>query len=432
MSSSFDGSFGGKGLSTRALHAGWSHDPATGAFGLPIYATAAYRFEDSDQACRLFLLDQEGHIYSRISNPTVKAYEDCVASLEGGVGAVAFSSGQAAFTHVIGALCSAGDHLVLSRKLYGGTITLIRNTFGRFGVESSLVDSNRLEEVESAMRPNTKAIVVETVGNPLLDVAPLEELARIADRHDAALVVDNTFATPVLCRPIEHGAHVVIHSATKYISGFGNVVGGIAVDGGNKNWSGAKWPLLSAPDPGYGGKVFAEAFGPKAFSAKLRATLLRDMGGCPSPFDSYLLKLSCGTLPLRMRRHSENGMAVARYLKGHRKVRWVRYPGLEEHPTHDLALRYLDGLYGGMVAFCLDGGVEEGRRFLEGLRLFGHMANLGDSRSLAIHPASTTHSQLPQEDRRAAGIDDGLIRLSVGLEDPEDLIADLEAALGGV
>ncbi|EHM09438.1 OAH/OAS sulfhydrylase [Thermanaerovibrio velox DSM 12556] len=420
------------GLSTRALHAGWSHDPATGAFGLPIYATAAYRFEDSEQACRLFLLDQDGHIYSRISNPTVKAYEDCVASLEVGVGAVAFSSGQAAFTHVIGTLCSAGDHLVLSRKLYGGTLTLIRNTFGRFGVESSLVDSNSLEEVESAMRPNTKAIVVETVGNPLLDVAPLEELAKLADRHDAALIVDNTFATPVLCRPIEHGAHVVIHSATKYISGFGNVLGGIAVDGGNKDWGSPKWPLLSTPDPGYGGKVFAEAFGNKAFSAKLRATLLRDLGGCPSPFDSYLLKLSCGTLPLRMRRHSENGMAVARYLKGHPKVRWVRYPGLEDHPTHDLAVRYLDGLYGGMVAFCLDGGVEEGRRFLEGLGLFGHMANLGDSRSLAIHPASTTHSQLSPEDRRAAGIDDGLIRLSVGLEDPEDLLEDLERALRGV
>lgn len=420
------------GLATRALHEGWRSDPATGAYGLPIYATAAYEFKDADQACRLFMLEEDGHIYSRISNPTVKAYEDCMASLEGGVGAVAFSSGQGAFTHVLGALCSAGDHLVVSRKLYGGTLTLIGNTFRRFGVESSLVDTNCLEEVRAAIRPNTKAIVVETVGNPLLDVAPLEELAEICRQSDLALVVDNTFATPVICRPIEHGANVVIHSATKYISGFGNVMGGIAVDGGNKDWGGPKWPLLSEPDAGYGGKVFAQAFGAQAFCAKLRATLLRDLGGCQSPFDAYLLKLSCGTLPLRMVRHSENGMGVARFLKSHRKVRWVRYPGLEDHPTHHLAKRYMNGLYGGMVAFCLDGGVEEGRRFLEGLRLFGHMANLGDSRSLAIHPASTTHSQLSQSDRMACGIEDGLIRLSVGIEDLGDLLEDLEVALGGV
>jgi O-acetylhomoserine (thiol)-lyase len=421
-----------RGIHTRALHDGWRSDPATGAFGLPIYATAAYEFRDADHACRLFRLEEEGHIYSRISNPTVKAYEDCVASLEGGVGAVAFSSGQGAFTHLIGALCSAGDHLVVSRKSYGGTLTLIRNTFARFGVDSTLVDPNRIDQVREAVRPNTKAIIVETVGNPLLDVAPLEDLARVAEEVDAALVVDNTFATPVSCRPIEWGAHLVVHSCTKFISGFGNVVGGIVVDGGNKDWSGPKWGLVNRPDPGYNGLVFTDAFGPGAMGAKLRATLLRDLGGCPSPFDAYLLKLSCGTLPLRFARHSENGLGVARFLKGHRKVKWVRYPGLADDPSHPLAQRYLGGLYGGMVAFCLDGGVEEGRRFLEGLRLFGHMANLGDSRSLAIHPASTTHSQLSREDRLAGGIDDGLIRLSVGLEDLEDLLEDLERALGEV
>ncbi|EFQ24335.1 O-acetylhomoserine sulfhydrolase [Aminomonas paucivorans DSM 12260] len=418
-----------QGLATRALHAGWRSDPATGAFGLPIYLTAAYQFRDSEHAVRLFELEEEGHLYSRLSNPTVAAYEAAVADLEGGVGALATSSGQAAFTHLLAALCSAGDHLVVSRKLYGGTLTLVKNTFARFGVTHTLVDTDEPDQVEGACTPATRAILTETVGNPALNVAPLEELGRIARARDAVLVVDNTFPTPCLCRPIEWGAHVVVHSTTKFLSGQGNVIGGMVVDGGTMDWKASgRWPLLTQPDPSYHGVVFSDRFGPAALAAKLRATLLRDLGGTPSAFDSYLLRQSLGTLPLRMARHSENALTVARYLQDHRQIDWVRYPGLDSHPQRERAKRYLPDGCGGMVACGIRGGVEAGRRFLDALELFGHMANLGDSRSLAIHPASTTHSQLTREERLAGGIEDGLIRLSVGLEDPRDLVEDLDRA----
>ena len=418
-----------QGLATRALHAGWRSDPSTGAFGLPIYLTAAYQFRDSEHAVKLFELAEEGHIYSRLSNPTVGAYEAAVADLEGGVGALATSSGQAAFTHLLAALCSAGDHLVVSRKLYGGTLTLVKNTFARFGVTHTLVDTDDPSQVEAAVTPATRAILTETVGNPALNVAPLEDLGRIARARDVVLVVDNTFATPCLCRPFEWGAHVVVHSTTKFLSGQGNVIGGMVVDGGTMDWEASdRWPLLTQPDPSYHGVVFTKQFGPAALAAKLRATLLRDLGGTPSAFDSYLLRQSLGTLPLRMARHSDNALTVARHLEAHPQVEWVLYPGLDSHPQRDLAKRYLPEGCGGMVACAIRGGVEAGRRFLDALGLFGHMANLGDSRSLAIHPASTTHSQLTREERLAGGIEDGLIRLSIGLEDPRDLVEDLEQA----
>jgi O-acetylhomoserine (thiol)-lyase len=419
-----------KGIMTRALHAGWKSDPATGAFGLPIYLTAGYRFPDAATAARLFTLEEEGHIYSRISNPTVAALETALADLEGGVAAVAFSSGQAAFAHVLAALTNPGDSLLISRKTYGGTLTLIRNVFARYGVVPRFFDPGRPEEAESNADGTTRAILVETIGNPTLDTAPLEELGRIARDRGIPLVVDNTFATPALCRPIEWGAHLVVHSMTKYLCGAGTIIGGALVDGGNFDWEGSgRFPALTEPDPGYAGIRYVEKFGAAAFAARLRVSILRDLGGCPSPFDAYLVRQGLTTLPLRMERHSRNALAVAQHLRDHPQVEWVRYPGLEGDPDHASALRYFPEGAGGMVAFSVRGGVPAGSAFLDALELFAPVANLGDVRSLAIHPASTTHSQISPKDRAASGVGDGLIRLSVGLEDPEDLIEDLDRAL---
>ena len=418
------------GMMTRALHAGWSHDSATGSFGLPVYMTAGYRFESPEMAMRLFELEEPGHIYSRISNPTVSAFEQTLASLEGGVDCVATASGQAAFTHVLGTLCSAGDHVVAGRRLYGGTLTLLRNFFARMGVSNTIVETDDLDAVRAAVKPETRCIITETMGNPGLNVAPLEGLAAIAREHGIPLVVDNTFASPALCRPIEWGASIVIHSATKYISGHGNVIAGAIVDGGNLDWESAgKWESLTAPDASYHGLVFSDRFGKGALAAKIRCSILRDLGGCLSPFNAYLLHLGLATLPLRMARHSENALQAASFLESHPQVEWVRYPGLASHPQHSLANRYLPSGSGGMVAFCIKGGVDAGRTFLQSLNLFASVANLGDSRSMALHPASTTHGQLSPADRAAAGIEEGLIRLSVGIEDAADIIGDLDQAL---
>lgn len=419
------------GFMTRALHAGWSGDPATGSAGLPIYATSAYYFRDSAHAASLFNLEEEGYIYSRLGNPTVQAFETQIAALEGGVGALAVSSGQAAFTHLIATLCSSGDNLVISRKVYGGTLTLMQNIFSRFGVGLILVDSDHPCQVEQAVNDNTRGIITETIGNPMMNVAPLEALARIANRHGVPLIIDNTFATPALCRPFEWGAHIVVHSTTKYISGNGNLVGGVVVDGGNFDWTAYpdKFPGLAKPDKAYHNIVFAERYGKCALNVKLHAAIMRDMGGCPSAFDAYLLHLSLTTLGLRMKRHSENGLTIARFLESHPQVEWVSYPGLESHPQHDMAEVYLKDGCGGMLAFGVKGGVDAGRKLVDSLKLVGHMANLGDSRTLIVHPASTTHAQLSSEERAAAGLSDGLLRLSVGLEDSEDIIADLENGL---
>ena len=419
------------GMMTKALHCGWKNDPATGASGLPIYMTSAYQFRDTEQAARLFSLSEEGHIYSRLSNPTVSAFEEGLNSLEGGSGCVALSSGQSAFTHLIAALCSGGENLVVSRKIYGGTLTLLQNVFSRFGIETILVDSDHPCQVEQAVNDQTRGIITETIGNPMMNVAPLEALARIAKRQGVPLIIDNTFASPVLCRPIEWGANAVIHSTTKYISGNGNVIGGAIIDGGNFDWPAYadKFPGLAKPDPAYHGIVFADKFGPSALYAKLHMALVRDLGGCQSAFDAYLLHLSLGTLPLRMERHSNNALEAARFLEEHPSVEWVRYPGLASHPQNDMARVYLKKGCGGMIAFSIKGGVTAGKKFIENLDLIGHMANLGDSRTIVIHPASTTHSQLTPEQRASAGIGEGLIRLSVGLEDIEDIKGDLSAAL---
>jgi O-acetylhomoserine (thiol)-lyase len=419
------------GMMTRALHAGWSHDKSTGSFGLPVYMTAGYRFDSPEMAMRLFELEEPGHIYSRISNPTVAAFEQGLAALEGGVDCVATASGQAAFTHVLTALCSSGDHVVAGRRLYGGTLTLLKNVFGRLGVSNTIVETDDLDAVRAAVTPRTRCIITETIGNPVMNVAPLEGLAEIARENAIPLVVDNTFASPALCRPIEWGASIVIHSATKYISGQGHVIAGAIVDSGNMDWEASgKWQDLTAPDASYHGLVFSERFGKGALAAKIRCSTLRDLGGCLSPFNAYLLHLGLATLPLRMARHSENGRKVASFLENHPQVEWVRYPGLESHPQHGLAGRYLPSGCGGMMAFCIKGGVDAGRTFLESLGLFASVANLGDSRSMALHPASTTHGQLSALDRKAAGIDDGLIRLSIGIEDAEELLEDLDQALG--
>ncbi len=422
------------GFSTRSVHAGWSHDPATGASSLPIYATAAYQFDDSAHAAALFALEAEGFLYTRLANPTVMAFSDLVASLEGGAGAVATSSGQAALTHVVAALCSAGDHIVMGKKLYGGSVTLIRNVFGRFGVECTSVDTDHPCAVEQAVRDETRLILTETIGNPGLNVAPFEALAKVAKRAGVPLVVDNTFASPALCRPLEWGADIVLHSATKYLSGQGNVIGGVIVDGGRFDWSAEpeKWPLLALPDASYHGITFAEKFSAAPLAAKIQISILRDLGSCLSPFDAYLLRLGATTLPLRMRQHSENALAVARYLEAHDQVEWVRYPGLASHPQNDLAAVYLPQGCGGMVVFSIKGGLEAGRSFLNALSVVGHMANVGDVRTLAVHPASTTHAQLDASERLACGIDDGLIRLSIGIEDAADIVGDLEDAFAAV
>ena len=347
------------------------------------------------------------------------------------MGTLATSSGQAAFAHLITALCSSGTNLVVSRKVYGGTLTLLQNIFSRFGVETILVDSDHPCQVEQAVNDGTRGIITEAVGNPMMNVAPLEALSRIARRQGVPLIIDNTFATPALCRPIEWGAHVVVHSTTKYISGNGNLIGGAVVDGGNFDWAAYpdKFPELAKPDRAYHDIVFTERFGKAALAAKLHTAILRDLGGCPSAFDAYLLHLSLGTLGLRMERHSANGLAVAQFLENHPQVEWVRYPGLPSHPQNDMAKVYLKDGCGGMIAFGVKGGVEAGRKLVDSLSLIGHMANLGESRTLIIHPASTTHSQLTTAQRAAAGLSDGLLRLSVGIENVEDIIADLEKGL---
>jgi O-acetylhomoserine (thiol)-lyase len=416
-------------MMTRALHSGWSYDPTTGASGLPIYLTSAYRFRDSEHAARLFALEEDGFVYSRLANPTVAAFEEGLNSLDGGVGCVATSSGHSALVHLITALCSSGDELIVSKKVYGGTLTVLKSVFARFGIKTVFVDTDHPCQVDQAMTDETRGIITETIGNPMMNVAPLESIGRVARRNKVPFIVDNTFATPALCRPLEWGANVVTYSTTKYISGAGNVMGGAIIDGGNMDWDPEMFPGLAKPDPFYHGIVFSEKFGKAALYGKLRASIIRDMGGCPSAFDSYLLHLSLATLPLRMERHSENALEVARFLESHPDIEWVSYPGLESHPQHDMAEVYLKDGCSGMMAFSIKGGVEAGRRFIDSLKLIGHMANVGDSRTLVVHPASTTHSQLTAEERSGAGITDGLIRLSVGIEDVEDIIDELKMGL---
>ncbi|MEW5869822.1 MAG: O-acetylhomoserine aminocarboxypropyltransferase/cysteine synthase family protein [Chloroflexota bacterium] len=417
------------GFTTRQVHAGQAPDPTTGASVTPIYQTAAYAFRDTDHAARLFSLEESGNIYTRIMNPTNAVFEQRIADLEGGVGALAASSGHGAQTIAVLALCQAGDHIVSSAAIYGGTYSQFNSTFPRLGIETTFVDPRDPQNFRRAIRPNTRLIWGETLGNPSINVFPLEAVAGIAREHGLPLVIDNTFATPYLCRPFEWGANIVVHSATKFIGGHGTSIGGVLVDGGNFDWGGSgRFANFTTPDPGYHGLVYAD-LGPLAFITKARGQILRDIGACQSPFNSWLFLLGLETLSLRMQRHVSNAQVAAEFLAAHPQVSWVTYPGLGSHPDHEAARRYLPKGPGSMLGFGVRDGLEAGRRFINRLKLITHLANLGDARSLAIHPASTTHSQLTPEQQASSGVTPDFVRLSVGIEDIEDILWDLDQAL---
>ncbi|HEY3674558.1 MAG TPA: O-acetylhomoserine aminocarboxypropyltransferase/cysteine synthase family protein [Candidatus Tumulicola sp.] len=400
------------GFATRAIHAGTPPDPATGSRATPIYQTAAYVFDSAEHAAELFALRTYGHIYSRISNPTVAAFEERVASLESGLGAVAFASGLAGQLATVLALAQSGDHIVCSANVYGGTITQLSVAVKRMGIETTFVDADDTQAVRNAIRPETRLLLVETVANPSGSLANIEALARVAHDAGVPLAVDNTFATPYFCRPIERGADIVLHSATKFIGGHGTTIGGIVVESGTFPWGNGRFPLLSEPSPGYHQKVFTETFGEYAFLMRLRAEVLRDIGAQLSPMDAWLLMQGLETLSIRMERHAANARAVAAFLQGRSEVAWVRAP--------ELGAVFTFGLYGGRAA---------GIRLIDTLTLWSHLANVGDAKSLVIHPASTTHSQLSDAELQAAGVPPESVRLSVGLEDVDDLIWDLERGL---
>ena len=416
------------GFTTRQLHAGQEPDPITGSRAVPIYQTTSYQFKSTQHAADLFALKEPGNIYTRIMNPTTDVLERRLADLEGGVGALAASSGHAAQTMLVLALCAAGDHIVSSSKLYGGTYNQFRYTVPRLGIDVTLVDPAEPANFERAIRPSTKIIWGETLGNPDITVFPFEEVAAIAREHRIPLVIDNTFATPYLCRPFEWGTHIVCHSTTKFLGGHGTTIGGIIVDGGNFDWTSGRFPSFTTPDPSYHGLVYAD-LGPEAFIAKARVQVLRDIGACQAPINSWLTLQGIETLSLRMDRHVANAQRVAEHLASHPAVEWVSYPGLSSHPDHERAKKYLPKGAGGILGFGIKGGIDAGRKFIESLKLFSHLANVGDAKSLAIHPASTTHSQLNEEELRSAGVTPDAVRLSVGLEDIEDIIWDLDQAL---
>lgn len=418
------------GFSTRQLHAGYDPESTTGSRAVPIYQTSAYDLQSTARAARLFALQESGHIYTRISNPTTSIFEKRIADLEGGVGALEVSSGQAAQMTAIFTICEAGDHIVSSSTLFGGTVSQFKYTFPRLGIHVTLVDPSDPENFRRAIQANTKLIYGETISNPRVNVFPLEEAAQIAHGYGLPLMIDNTFATPYLCRPFEWGADIVTHSTTKFIGGHGTSMGGVIVDSGRFDWSKSRrHPGFNTPDPSYHDVVYSEDFGALAFISKARAGILRDLGPCQSPFNSWLFIQGLETLSLRMERHVENALAVARFLEEHPRVDWVIYPGLESHPEYDRARRYLPGGAGAVLGFGARGGGEAGARFIDSLKLFSHVANLGDARSLAIHPASTTHSQLTEEEQRAAGVSPDFVRLSIGLEDIDDILWDLDQAL---
>jgi len=421
------------GFNTRALHSGYQPDPVTRARAVPIYQTASYCFNSTEQAANLFALkapDFPGEIYNRFTNPTYEALEARVADLEGGLAAAALSSGQSATFMALLTIAGNGDNIVASNSLYGGTYTLFDLTFPRkFGIKVKFVDPDPAL-IRQAIDENTKAVFAETIGNPKLNVLDIAGTAQAAHEAGVPLVIDNTFATPFLCRPFEHGADLIIHSATKWIGGHGTSIGGLVVDSGNFNWQNGKFPELTEDDPSYrGGLNYAEEFGQLAYIVKLKSRFTRDLGPCMSPFNAFLFLQGLETLALRMERHCENAAAVAKFLGNSPKVNKVIYPGLPDHPSHSQAKKYLAQGFGGMVGFYIKGGLAAGKTFIEKLRLFSHVANVGDAKSLAIHPASTTHSQLTPEQQLAAGVSEDFIRLSIGIENIEDIIADLEQAL---
>jgi O-acetylhomoserine (thiol)-lyase len=425
------------GFDTRAVHAGASADPTTGSRAVPIYQTVAYNFKDTDHAANLFALREFGNIYARIQNPTTDVLEQRLAALHGGTAAVALASGHAAETLALLNLAGAGDSIVASTSLYGGTWNLFLHTFRRLGITVEFVEPTDIRGFIDATDDTTKAWFVETIGNPRLDVPNIRGLADAGRELGVPLVVDNTFATPYVCRPVEHGAAVVVESLTKWIGGHGTSIGGAVIDGGNFDWGNGRFPQFTEPDASYHGLKFWDVFadfpvlGNVAFGIRLRVNLLRDLGATLSPFNAQQILLGIETLSLRVERHGTNALAVARHLQSHPKVSWVTYPGLDNHPTKANADEFLDhGLYGGVVVFGVRGGAEAGRKLIESVKLFSHLANVGDAKSLIIHPGTTTHSQLSDEELVRAGIGPDFVRLSIGIENIEDIIADLDQALG--
>ncbi|MCE5252312.1 O-acetylhomoserine aminocarboxypropyltransferase/cysteine synthase [bacterium] len=419
-----------KGFGTRAVHAGHTPDSTTHARAVPIYQTTSFLFDDTQHAADLFALRQFGNIYTRIMNPTSDALEQRIASLEGGVGALAVASGQAAETIALLTLAGAGDEIVSSTDLYGGTVSLFTHTFSKLGIKVTYVPPNDFDAWERAVTDKTKAFYTETIGNPKLEICDIEKITAIGRRHGIPLVVDSTFTTPYLERPFEFGTAVVVHSATKFIGGHGTSIGGLIVDSGTFDWAGSgRFPSFVQPDPAYHGLKFVETFGNLAFIIRARVIGLRDMGPALSPFNSWMFLQGLETLHLRMERHSENALKVARFLEGHSCVTWVRYPGLESSPTYHLRDKYLSNGQGALIGFGIRGGKQSAVKFIEGVRLFSHLANIGDAKSLVIHPATTTHEQLTEEEQLAAGVTPDFIRLSIGIEDVDDIIGDLDRAL---
>lgn len=415
---------------TLAVHAGQEIDPTTLSRAVPLYQTTSYGFRDAEHAANLFALKEFGNIYTRLMNPTTDVFEQRLAALEGGAGALATASGQSAISFSILNIAGAGDEIVSSASLYGGTYNLFSTTLPKLGIKVNFVNSDDPENFRAAITDKTKALYAETIGNPQGNILDIEKVAAIAHEHGIPLIVDNTFPSPYLLRPIEHGADIVVHSATKFIGGHGTSIGGIIVDGGKFDWKASgKFPGLTEPDPSYHGVVYTEAVGPIAYIIKARVQLLRDLGAAISPFNSWLLLQGLETLHLRLERHSENALKVAQYLESHDDVEWVSYAGLQSHPSYELAQKYLPKGQGAILTFGIKGGAAAGVKVIENVKLFSHLANVGDSKSLIIHPASTTHQQLSVEEQKAAGVTPELLRLSIGTESIDDILYDLEQAI---
>lgn len=424
-----------KKIDTIALHAGQeTPDPTTGSRAVPIYQTSSYVFKSTEQAANLFALKEVGNIYTRMNNPTNDIFEKRVAAIEGGTGALALASGQSAISLALLTITQVGDQIVAANNLYGGTYSLLHYTFPKLGRTTTFVDSQKPEEFKKAITPKTRAIYAETIGNPKLDVPDFEALSEIAHQNNIPLIIDNTVGVGLI-RPIDYGADIIASSATKYIGGHGTSIGGIIVDSGKFKWNNGKYPEFTEPDPSYHGVKYWDAFGNfpalgnVAFIFKVRVQLLRDLGPALSPFNAFLFLQGLEDLPLRQRRHSDNALQIAKYLKNHPLVTWVNYPGLEDNPNHKLAKKYLKTHFGGLIGFGIKGGLESGKKFIESVKLLSHLANIGDAKSLVIHPASTTHQQLTPQEQQTTGVTPDYIRLSIGLEDPEDITSDIDQAL---
>ncbi len=417
-------------FNTLALHAGYKPDPTTGARAVPIYQTTSYQFRDTDHAAALFALQEPGNIYTRIMNPTTAVFEERMAALEGGIGALATASGQFAETLTVLSLANAGDEIISASALYGGTYTLYSHSLRRIGITTRWVESNNPADFERLINDKTRLIYLETIGNPKLEIPDFEGIAEVAHAHGLPVVLDNTFATPYLFQPFEHGVDISLHSTTKWIGGHGLSIGGVIIDGGKFNWKASgRHSGIIEPEPAYHGAVLWDVLGAAAFIGRARVVGLRDFGGCQAPFNSFLNLIGLETLPLRMQRHVDNTLAVAKFLKDHQAVAWVNYPGLPDHPSYARAQKYMPKGAGAVIGFGIKGGKQAGRTFIDNLKIFSHLANVGDARSLAIHPATTTHSQLSQDEQLSTGVTDDYVRLAVGLEDINDILWDLDQAL---